>query len=88
MVRIAYATWYNTKFRRLVMAKQKAYFGLSWIVSVILALIPVTNIICGVLTRFQRKEYLGIVLNILLAPLFYIVDIITIILKKDLVFLA
>ena len=29
------------------------YFGLSWIVSVILAIIPVTSWICGVITRIS-----------------------------------
>ena len=34
-------------------AKSKDYFGLSWIVSLILAIIPFTAWICGVITRFQ-----------------------------------
>ena len=71
------------------MAKSsKGYFGLDWIVCVILAIIPVTNLICGIVTRAQRGNILGLILNIVLAPLFYIVDLITIILKKDLVLLA
>lgn len=70
------------------MAKSKAYFGLDWIVSLILAIIPVTNLICGVVTRAQRGAWLGLVLNLILCPLFWIVDLITIIVKKDIVFLA
>ena len=71
------------------MAKSsKGYFGLDWIVCVILAIIPVTNLICGIVTRAQRGNILGLILNIVLAPLFYVVDLITIILKKDLVLLA
>lgn len=71
------------------MAKSsKGYFGLDWIVCVILAIIPITNLICGIVTRAQRGNILGLILNIVLAPLFYIVDLITIILKKDLVLLA
>ena len=40
------------------MAKKKAkdYFGLDWIVSLILAIIPVTSWICGAITRFQEGK--------------------------------
>lgn len=33
------------------MAKKSDYFGLSYVVSVILAIIPITSLICGVITR-------------------------------------
>lgn len=70
------------------MAQQKAYFGLSWIVSLILAIFPVTNIVLGIVTRAMRKNWLGLVLNIILAPIFYVIDLITIIIAKDLTILA
>ena len=35
------------------MAKNKDYFGLSWIVSLILAIIPITSWILGFITRFK-----------------------------------
>ncbi len=41
------------------MAKKKAgkdYFGLSRVVSIILAIIPITAWICGVLTRFKEGK--------------------------------
>ena len=38
------------------MAGSKDYFGLSYIVSVILAIIPVTAWICGAITRFQEYQ--------------------------------
>ncbi len=69
-------------------SKQKAYFGLSWIISLILAIIPFTNIILGIVTRAMRGEILGLILNIILAPIFYIIDLVTIILFKDLTILA
>lgn len=69
------------------MAK-KAYFGLDWIISVILAIIPVTNILLGIFTRIDRKNWLGVLLNIILMPLFWIIDLVTIILSKDLTVLA
>ena len=70
------------------MAKQKAYLGLDWIISIILAIIPITNIILGIVVRIQRENWLGVLLNIILAPLFYIIDLVTIILSKDLTVLA
>ncbi|MBE5758069.1 MAG: hypothetical protein E7345_03975 [Clostridiales bacterium] len=70
------------------MASTKRYFGLSWIVCVILAIIPVTSIICGIVTRVQRGHVLGAILNFILCPIFYIIDIVTMLLSKDITFLA
>ena len=43
------------------MAKKssKDYFGLSWIVSLILAIIPVTSWVCGAIVRFQEGKYVA-----------------------------
>ncbi len=43
------------------MAKKakKDYFGLGWIVSLILAIIPVTSWICGAITRFQEGKWVA-----------------------------
>ena len=68
-------------------AKSKRYFGLSWLVCLILAILP-TNVICGVVTRFLRGNILGGILNIILCPLFYIIDLITMIFAKDITVLA
>jgi len=71
------------------MAKQKAYFGLEWIISVILAIIPVTGWICGTITRIQRQNWLGAILCfIFYYPIFWIIDLVTMILHKDLTILA
>lgn len=71
------------------MAKSsKAYFGLGWIVSLILAIIPITNLVCGIVTRAMRGNIVGIVLNILVAPVFWLIDLVTIIVKKDVTILA
>ena len=43
------------------MASTKRYFGLSWVVCLILAILP-TNIICGIITRAQRGNILGVIL--------------------------
>lgn len=68
-------------------AKKGAY-GTSWLVSVILAIIPVTNIILGIVARAKKGKILGVVLNVLIAPVFYVVDLITVIFANKLVLLA
>ena len=45
--------------------KTNDYFGLSGLVSLILAIIPITAWVCGLVTRFQEKKYVaGIIRNI------------------------
>lgn len=70
------------------MAAEKAYFGLDWIISLILAIIPITSIICGIITRVQRGNIVGAILNFFLCPIFWIIDLVTIIINKDLTILA
>ena len=70
------------------MASSKRYFGLSWIVCLILAIIPLTSVICGIVTRVQRGHILGAILNFILCPLFWLIDLVTMLIKKDIVFLA
>ena len=66
----------------------KGYFGLNWVVSIILAIIPITNLIFGIIIRAKNGNILGLVLNIILCPIFYIVDLVTIIVSNKLLFLA
>lgn len=70
------------------MASTKRYFGLSWIVCLIFAIIPITSVICGVITRIQRGNILGAILNIILCPVWYILDLITMIICRDITILA
>lgn len=70
------------------MASKKRYFGLDWIVCVILAIIPLTSVICGIITRVQRGNILGAILNFILCPLFWLLDLITMLVKKDITILA
>lgn len=71
------------------MAKQKkAYFGSSRVIAIILAIIPFTNVILGIVTRISRGKILGALLNLIIAPLFYIIDLITVLIKKDVTVLA
>ena len=39
-----------------MMANKSDYFGLSWLVSLILAIIPITSLICGVVTRITEGK--------------------------------
>lgn len=71
------------------MAKSSTgYFGLSWLISLILAIIPFTNIICGIITRAQNNNLIGLILNIVLAPVFYVIDLVTMIVFKKVTILA
>lgn len=66
------------------MAKKSDYFGLDWIVSLILAIIPVTSWICGAITRFQEgKIVAGIIRLVFGFTIVWIVDLIMMIMNKS-----
>lgn len=66
------------------MAKQSDYFGLSWIVSLILAIIPITAWICGIITRFQEGKIVAGIVRIFLGGwIVWILDLIFMIIKKS-----
>ena len=69
------------------MASTKRYFGLDWIICLILAILP-TNVICGIITRAMRGNVLGAILNFILCPIFYLIDLITMIVQRDITVLA
>ncbi|MBP5574231.1 MAG: hypothetical protein J6X50_00570 [Bacilli bacterium] len=55
----------------------KDYFGLSWIVSLILSIIPVTCWILGIITRFKEGKIVAGILRIFLTfPVIWILDIV------------
>ncbi len=65
------------------MAKKGDYFGLSYIVSLILAIIPVTAWVCGVVTRFtEGKIVAGIIRIVLGGWIIWVVDLVCMILSK------
>ena len=73
------------------MAKStKAYFGLPWIVSLILTIIPVTHWVLSGITRILRGHWIAGLLNLI--PIcnfvFWIMDIISMFTKKDITFYA
>ena len=65
------------------MAKKGDYFGLGYIVSVILAIIPITSWICGFITRFSEgKIVAGLIRLIFGFTIVWILDLIFMILTK------
>ena len=66
------------------MTKKKSdYFGLSYLVSVILAIIPVTALICGFITRLMEGKIVAAILRILLGwNIIWILDLIFMIISK------
>ncbi|MDY6367126.1 MAG: hypothetical protein SPL13_01215 [Clostridia bacterium] len=58
------------------MAAQKDYFGLDRIVSLILAIIPFTAWLLGVITRFQEGKIVAGIIRIFGGWLIWILDLI------------
>lgn len=60
------------------MAKtNKDYFGLGYLVSVILAIIPITALICGVVTRIKEGKIVAGILRLLLGwNIIWIIDLV------------
>ena len=67
------------------MAKRKSdYFGLDRIVSLILAIIPVTSWILGAVTRFSEGKIVAGLLRLIFGfNIVWIVDLIMMIVKKS-----
>ena len=58
-------------------SKKKDYFGLGRLLSIILAIIPVTSLILGIVTRFQEKEYVAAILRLVLGwNIIWVLDLI------------
>lgn len=73
------------------MAKGKTntyWFGPSWIVAIILAIIPIVNWVLGFVHRLVRGNLLGAVVYLFFGGILGFVDLITIILFKKIIFLA
>ena len=65
------------------MAGRNDYFGLGYLISVILAIIPVTSWVLGWLTRFSEGKIVAGILRLLLGwNIIWICDIICMILNK------
>ena len=65
-------------------AKSKDYFGLDWIISLILAIIPVTSWVCGFLTRFKEgKIVAGLIRLIFGFTIVWILDLVFMIMNHS-----
>ncbi|MCH5153960.1 MAG: hypothetical protein J1F71_01975 [Clostridiales bacterium] len=58
------------------------YFGLAYIVSVILAIIPITAWICGIITRLQDGKIVAAIIRIFGGVIIWICDLILMITSK------
>ena len=70
--------------------KLKAYFGLPYIVSLILTIIPVTHWILSGLTRIMRGHVIAGILNLIPGVnfVFWIIDLVTMITARDITIFA
>jgi hypothetical protein len=65
-------------------ASKSDYFGLDYIVSVILAIIPITAWICGVITRISEGKIVAAIIRIFLGGwIVWILDLICMIVNKS-----
>ena len=65
------------------MAKKGDYFGLGYIVSVILAIIPITSWICGIITRFSEGKIVAGIIRIFFGfNIIWICDLVLMIISK------
>ena len=63
--------------------KHSDYFGLSYVVSLILAIIPVTSWVCGVVTRFMEgKIVAGLIRLVFGFTIIWVLDLVFMIMKK------
>ncbi len=65
------------------MAGKSDYFGLSYVVSLILAIIPVTSFICGAVTRIMEGKIVAGLLRILFGwNIIWLCDLVCMIVNK------
>ena len=68
--------------RSVEMAKGKDYFGLGRLISIILAIIPVTAWLCGWFTRFKEGKIIAGIIRLLFGwNIIWILDLILMILN-------
>lgn len=65
-------------------SSSKAYFGLPRLISIILAIIPITSWLCGIITRFQQGRIVAGILRIFFGwNIVWLLDLIIMIFKGD-----
>ena len=68
--------------------KKKGAYVSNHLENIILAIIPITSFFLGLFTRISRGKFIGAILNFFVFPLFWIVDIITVVTEDKISFLA
>jgi hypothetical protein len=63
--------------------RSRDYFGLDYVVSLILAIIPFTAWICGIVTRISEGKIVAGILRIFLGWIFWILDLVCMIVNKS-----
>jgi hypothetical protein len=64
-------------------SKKSDYFGLSYIVSIILAIIPFTSWLCGIVTRLSEGKIVAALIRIFFGfNIIWICDLVLMILSK------
>ena len=63
--------------------KSRDYFGLDYVVSLILAIIPFTAWICGIVTRISEGKIVAGILRIFLGWICWILDLVCMIVNKS-----
>lgn len=59
------------------------YFGLSYLVSVVLAIIPVTSWLCGAITRLQEGKIVAFLIRLIFGfNIVWLLDLILMIVSK------
>ena len=65
-------------------ASKSDYFGLDYIVSLILAIIPITAWVCGIITRIQEGKIIAAIIRIFLGGWnIWVLDLIFMIVNKS-----
>ena len=64
------------------MKKQNDYFGLSYVISLIFSIIPVTAWVLGAVQRFKEEAYIAFVVRVLFGYVIWLIDIVWMILHK------
>lgn len=64
------------------MANKGDYFGLSRLISLILAIIPITSAICGIVTRFSEGKIVAGIARILIGwNILWVIDLVLMVLN-------
>ena len=64
------------------MKKKNDYFGLPYVVSLLLTIFPLTSWIIGAIARFKEEAYIAFVVRIFFGYIIWLIDVVWMILHK------